>query len=255
MRKKIIAGNWKMNTDKTSAVALFNDITENYDTYGLHEKKQVVLAPPFPFLNIALDKSADYPYLYVAAQNCSEHDKGAYTGEVSAHMLASVCVKYVLVGHSERRQYFNEGDLLLLEKIKQAQRNEIIPIFCCGEPLEIRMANEHFKFIKAQLDNCIFQLNEEGIKNLVIAYEPIWAIGTGQTASPEQAQEVHAFIREELARHYSKEVADSISILYGGSVNWKNAMDLFGCADIDGGLVGGASLKADEFAEIICSIK
>lgn len=255
MRKKIIAGNWKMNMEKASAETLVDTITENYDTFGLHEKKQVVIAPPFPFLPIALDKSADYPYLYVAAQNCSEHEKGAYTGEVSAAMLASICVKYVLVGHSERRQYFNEGDLLLLEKIKQAQRNEITPIFCCGEPLEIRMANEHFKFIKAQLDNCILQLNEEEIKNLVIAYEPIWAIGTGQTASPEQAQEVHAFIREELAMRYSKEVADAISILYGGSVNGKNAMDLFSCADIDGGLVGGASLKADEFADIICSMK
>ena len=255
MRKKIIAGNWKMNADKDEAVALVNGILAQYDDYNLSDTKIVVVAAPFPYIHYCSSMFAKFPYMFAAAQNCSEHEHGAYTGEVSAKIIASLEVKYVIIGHSERRQYFHETNEVLLQKIHHAQKKDLIPIFCCGEPLEIRVQNEHFNFIKAQLDECIFQLSENELKNTVIAYEPIWAIGTGKTASPEQAQEVHAFIRNEIAEKYDKEIAEQISILYGGSVNAKNAAELFACKDIDGGLVGGASLKADEFAVIIKSMK
>ncbi len=255
MRKKIIAGNWKMNADKDEAVALVNGILAQYDDYNLSDTKIVVVASPFPYIHYCSSMFAKYPNIFAAAQNCSEHEQGAYTGEVSAKIIASLEVKYVIIGHSERRQYFHETNEVLLQKIHQAQKKDLIPVFCCGEPLEIRVQNEHFNFIKAQLDECIFQLSENELKNTVIAYEPIWAIGTGKTASPEQAQEVHAFIRNEIAEKYDKEIAEQISILYGGSVNAKNAAELFACKDIDGGLVGGASLKADEFAVIIKSMK
>lgn len=251
MRKKIIAGNWKMNATKTEAVDLVNGLLEKYNEYNTSENKIVIIASPFPYIHYCSSAFAKYPNMFAAAQNCSEHEQGAYTGEVSAKIIASLDVKYVIIGHSERRQYFNESDSILLDKIKQAQKQDLFPIFCCGESLEIRENNEHFTFIEAQLDNCIFHLSTTEIKNIVIAYEPIWAIGTGKTASPEQAQEVHAFIRNKIANKYDKDIADSISILYGGSVNAKNAAELFSCNDIDGGLVGGASLKADEFATII----
>lgn len=251
MRKKIIAGNWKMNAVKDEAVSLVNGLLAKYDEFNLSENKLVVIAAPFPYIHYCASSFAKFPFMYAAAQNCNEHEQGAYTGEVSAKIIASLDVKYVIIGHSERRQYFNETDALLLDKIKQAQKQDLIPIFCCGEPLEIRERNEHFSFIASQLENCIFHLSENEIKNIVVAYEPIWAIGTGKTASPEQAQEVHAFIRDKIAKEYSTEIAESISILYGGSVNAKNAAELFACKDIDGGLVGGASLKADEFATII----
>jgi triosephosphate isomerase len=251
MRKKIIAGNWKMNATKDEAVALLNGITEKYNEFNLSENKEVIVASPFPYIHYCSSSFAKFPYMYAAAQNCSEHEQGAYTGEVSAKIIASLDVKYVIIGHSERRQYFNETDTILLNKIKQAQKQDLIPVFCCGESLEIRENNQHFSFIASQLENCIFELSENEIKNIVIAYEPIWAIGTGKTATQEQAQEVHEFIRNELSKKYNTEIADGISILYGGSVNSKNAVELFACKDIDGGLVGGASLKADEFVTII----
>lgn len=255
-RKKIIAGNWKMNATKNEAVALVNAIITNYNDYNLSENKIVVVATPFPYIHYCAEVAfANYPFMFAAAQNCSEHEQGAFTGEVSAKIIASLSVQYVIIGHSERRQYFNETDEQLLQKIQQAQTQHLIPIFCCGEPLEIRERNEHFDFIKSQLENCIFRLDNENLKNLVIAYEPVWAIGTGKTATPEQAQEVHAFIRNAIADKYNNDVAAQISILYGGSVNAKNAAALFNCKDIDGGLVGGASLKADEFSEIIKAMK
>lgn len=254
-RKKIIAGNWKMNATKDEAVVLVNGIIERYDDYNLSSTKIVVIASPFPYIHYCSSMLAKYPNMFAAAQNCSEHEQGAYTGEVSAKIIASLDVQYVIIGHSERRQYFNESDEILLQKVKQVQQQNLTPIFCCGETLEIREKNEHFAFIKAQLENCIFHLNESEILNTVIAYEPIWAIGTGKTATPEQAQEVHAFIRNAVAEKYTHETAEDISILYGGSVNAKNAAELFSCKDIDGGLVGGASLKADEFAAIIKSMQ
>ncbi|MCB0508807.1 MAG: triose-phosphate isomerase [Bacteroidetes bacterium] len=251
MRKKIIAGNWKMNTVKEEAESLLKSISAQTATSNLSENKIVVVATPFPFIPFCVDTFSGFSHIYSAAQNCSEHEQGAYTGEVSAKMLASLNVQYVILGHSERRQYYNESDALILQKIKQAQSQQLIPIFCCGESLEIREKQQHFDFIKTQLEQCIFQLSEDEIKNLVIAYEPIWAIGTGKTATPEQAQEIHAFIRNELTKKYNETLAQEISILYGGSVNAKNAQELFACDDIDGGLVGGASLKADEFINII----
>ncbi len=254
-RKKIIAGNWKMNSTKTEAVALVNGILEKYSEFNLSENKLVVIAVPFPYLDKCSTLFNKFPFMYTAAQNCSEHEQGAYTGEVSAKMILSLDVQYVIIGHSERRQYFNETNEQLLNKIKQAQKQGLIPIFCCGESLEIRENNEHFSFIQSQLENCIFHLSQDEIKNIVVAYEPIWAIGTGKTASPAQAEEIHVFIRNEIAKKYNDEIAANISILYGGSVNGTNANELFSCENIDGGLVGGASLKIDEFVTIIKAMK
>ena len=255
MRKKIIAGNWKMNANKNEAIALVNGILEKYNEFNLSENKFVVIAVPFPYLDYCTTVFYKFPFVFSAAQNCSEYEQGAYTGEVSAKMITSFDVEYVIVGHSERRQIFNETNEQLLNKIKQAQKQDLIPIFCCGEPLEIRENNEHFSFIQSQLENCIFHLSQDEIKNIVVAYEPIWAIGTGKTASPAQAEEIHVFIRNEIAKKYNDEIAANISILYGGSVNGTNANELFSCENIDGGLVGGASLKIDEFVTIIKAMK
>lgn len=254
MRKKIIAGNWKMNALKQEAEQLINDFTKAYTTLQLSDKKEVIIAPPFPYINMVTNHLTNFPYMYCAAQNCSEHEQGAYTGEVAAKIIASCGAQYVIIGHSERRQYFNETDAILLQKIKQALQQQLTPIFCCGESLLNREQDDYLTFIKAQLDNCIFLLDENDFKKIIIAYEPIWAIGTGKTATPQQAQEIHAFIRNEIAKKYNQETAQQTSILYGGSVNAKNASDLFASADIDGGLVGGASLKAEEFIEIIKAI-
>jgi triosephosphate isomerase (TIM) len=251
MRKKIIAGNWKMNADKQEAVALVNGIISRYDEFNLSENKLALIAPPFPYIHYCSSMFAEYPFLLASAQNCSEYEQGAYTGEVSAKIIASLDVKYVIIGHSERRQYFKETEEILLKKIQQAQKQDLLPVFCCGEPLSLRESGQHFSFVRSQLENCIFLLSKEKIRNIVIAYEPIWAIGTGKTATPAQAQEMHAFIRKMIAEKYNEELSSQITILYGGSVNAKNASDLFACADIDGALVGGASLKAEEFAEII----
>ncbi len=251
MRKKIIAGNWKMNTTYEEAIALVKDIAIQENQLHLSENKIVVIAPPFPYLTECIKILNDKAHFFVAAQNCSTQDKGAYTGEVAATMLASIHTKYVIVGHSERREYFQETDTIILQKIKQALQQNITPIFCCGEPLHIRENNSHFTFIQAQLQNCIFHLSDEEIKKIVIAYEPIWAIGTGKTATPQQAQEVHCYIRNEIKNNFGATISESISILYGGSVNAKNAAELFAINDIDGGLVGGASLNATDFTTII----
>lgn len=240
-----------MNVTKNEAVALLNGITEKYNEFNLSKNKLVIIAAPFPYLDCCSTAFNKFPFMYAAAQNCSEHEQGAFTGEVSAKIIASLAVQYVIIGHSERRQFFGETNEQLLNKIKQAQKQDLNPIFCCGETLEIRENNEHFSFIQSQLENCIFHLSQDEIKNIVVAYEPIWAIGTGKTASPAQAEEIHVFIRNEISKKYNKEIANEISILYGGSVNATNANELFSCENIDGGLVGGASLKADEFVTII----
>ncbi len=244
-----------MNATKDEAVTIVNGLIANYSDYGLSENKIVVVASPFPYIHYCASMFAKFPNLVAAAQNCSEFEKGAYTGEVSAEIIASLYVEYVIIGHSERRQYFKETDEQLLLKINQAQNHNLIPIFCVGETLETRDNNKHFEFVKEQLENAIFKVNENDIKNCVIAYEPIWAIGTGVTASPAQAQEMHAFIREQVSAKFNGETAKEMSILYGGSVNAANAAELFSCADIDGALVGGASLKVDDFSTIIKAMK
>ena len=244
-----------MNATKDEAVTIVNGLIANYSDFGLSENKIVVVASPFPYIHYCASMFAKFPNLVAAAQNCSEFEKGAYTGEVSAEIITSLYVEYVIIGHSERRQYFKETDEQLLLKINQAQNHNLIPIFCVGETLETRDNNKHFEFVKEQLENAIFKVNENDIKNCVIAYEPIWAIGTGVTASPAQAQEMHAFIREQVSAKFNGETAKEMSILYGGSVNAANAAELFSCADIDGALVGGASLKVDDFSTIIKAMK
>ncbi len=252
MRLKIVAGNWKMNKTLDEAVTLASDI-ESQASRILNESK-VILCVPFPYLQPISNMVIHSSRIQVGAQNCSEHEAGAYTGEVSAAMLASMSIPYVIIGHSERRQYFGESGLLLAKKIDAALKHSLIPIFCCGEPLEVREKNEHEQLVKQQVSEALFHLDESQMKNVIIAYEPVWAIGTGKTASAQQAQDMHAVIRKHMGEKYGKEIAEGISILYGGSVNAGNAKELFACVDVDGGLVGGASLKANEFAEIIKSI-
>ena len=212
---------------------------------------RVVLCVPFPYLVSTKNQLGKNTRIEVGAQNCSEHEAGAYTGEVSAAMLRSSGIPYVILGHSERRQYFNEGGKLLAAKVDIALKYGLTPIFCCGEPLDVREKNEHEKLVKQQIDEALFHLDATAIEKVVIAYEPVWAIGTGKTASAQQAQEMHAVIRKHLASKYDTSIAANISILYGGSVNAANAKELFASEDVDGGLVGGASLKSREFTEII----
>lgn len=242
-----------MNADKQEAVALLNGLLAQYEEFGLSEHKLVMVAPPFPYIHYCASLFSEYSYMYAAAQNCSEHVQGAYTGEVSARIIASLGVNYVIIGHSERRQYFQESADMLHQKLQRAMEQELIPVFCCGEPLSVRKQGGHFDWVKVQLEDSLFKLDAEQLSTCVIAYEPVWAIGTGVTATPEQAQEMHHYIRQLLAARYA--LAGQVSILYGGSVNAGNAAELFACPDIDGGLVGGASLKAAEFAAIIRSMK
>ncbi|WKZ59693.1 MAG: triose-phosphate isomerase [Cyclobacteriaceae bacterium] len=253
MRAKIVAGNWKMNKSLEEANTLTSEIAGMVADEVRGDVK-VVLCTPFPYLLPVKKLIGEQTRIAVGAQNCSEHEAGAYTGEVSAPMLASMHIPYVILGHSERRQYFGEGGALLAKKVDVALKHNLIPIYCCGEPLEVRERNEHEVLVKQQVEESLFHLDSETIKKIVIAYEPVWAIGTGKTASAQQAQDMHAVIRKHLASKYGQPVADSISILYGGSVNAANAKELFACADVDGGLVGGASLKSREFVEIIKSI-
>lgn len=255
MRKKIVAGNWKMNLGKDDAIKLVQQITSQYNNLSLSETKQMILAPSFVLLDIINEAIKGYSFINIAAQNCSEHNVGAYTGEVAASMLESIGINYCIIGHSERRQYYYEDNDILLKKVQQALQYNIKPIFCCGEPIEIRTAETYFEYIEQQIKAVIFQLSDIDFKNIIIAYEPIWAIGTGRTASAAQAQEVHRFIRDLIAQQYNKETANQTTILYGGSVNAQNAADLFSCDDIDGALVGGASLKSNEFIEITKALK
>jgi triosephosphate isomerase len=253
MRKQIAAANWKMNLTFAQANELVDSLLQQ-DTY-VDENKIAVLGVPFPYLLTVKEKLRDKPFFYVAAQNCSDKKSGAFTGETSAEMLQSIGIEYVILGHSERREYFNESNKLLAEKINMALIYGLKPIFCCGEPLNIREAGTQNEHVKVQIAESLFHLSAEQLKLIVIAYEPIWAIGTGKTATTQQAQEMHAFIRSVLAEKYGVEVAESISILYGGSVKASNAKEIFGSKDVDGGLVGGASLVAVEFAAIINSLK
>ena len=253
MRKQIAAANWKMNLNLREASELLDEIASK--NIQLSESQEAVFAVPFPYLLLAKDKLKNSKNFFVAAQNCYTKESGAYTGEVSAPMLASCEINYVIVGHSERREYFNENNFTLSQKIDVCLKSDLKPIFCCGESLAIREGGTENEYVETQLKESLLHLDASQIKNFVIAYEPIWAIGTGKTATAEQAQEMHAHIRNILKEKYGNEVAESISILYGGSVKASNAKEIFGKPDVDGGLVGGASLKASEFVEIIHSLK
>lgn len=252
-RKKIVAGNWKMNQNLFEGKQLVNDILQKSSV--LPENVEVIIAPPFTQLELAAAQIKDTPGFYLAAQNCHQEKAGAYTGEVSAYMLKSVGVEYVILGHSERRQYFGENEALLAQKTDAALTAELKVIFCVGEPLEVRDANGQNELVKNQIIGGLFHLSAEQFENIVVAYEPVWAIGTGRTATAEQAQDMHAFIRSVIAEQYGTEMAEATIILYGGSCNPTNAPSLFACPDVDGGLIGGASLKAADFDGIIQAAK
>lgn len=252
MRRKIAAANWKMNLTYQQAEKLLSEILSAKISLAPHQ--QVIFAVPFPYLIMAKSEVADEKGYAIAAQNCSDKKSGAYTGEVSAEMLNSIGIKYCIIGHSERREYFGETNQMLADKLNILLQHEITPLFCCGEALSVREENRQNEFVKTQLEESLFHLSEDDIRKVVIAYEPIWAIGTGRTATAQQAQEIHAYIRSVLAKKYGAAVADDISILYGGSVKGSNAAELFNSPDVDGGLVGGASLMAQDFIEIIKSL-
>ncbi|WP_295811342.1 triose-phosphate isomerase [uncultured Apibacter sp.] len=250
MRKKIVAGNWKMNKTLPEAKALLAEIDSFIQSNS--PKCEVIVGIPFIYLENA---KANHKNLNVYSEDISEHKSGAYTGEISAEMLKSIQVDGAIIGHSERRQYHNETDEQIGAKVKIALDNGLTPIFCNGELLEERKAGKHFDVVKRQTEVALFNLTAEEIIKVVIAYEPVWAIGTGETATPEQAQEIHAYIRSLIADKYGKEVADSVSILYGGSVKPANAKEIFSKPDVDGGLIGGASLNVNDFGSLINTYK
>lgn len=249
MRKKIVAANWKMNLNLTEGAALVSDICKSLPV--LAENVQVLIAPPFINLTSIAAQLSGVSNVYLASQNCHQESLGAYTGEIAASMLSAAGVAYVIIGHSERRQYFAESNELLSQKANQVLSNNMQVVFCCGESLEVRDADAQNDFVTRQLEEGIFHLTAEQFRNVVIAYEPIWAIGTGRTATTAQAQDMHAHIRTVLTMKYGSDVANDTSILYGGSCKPSNAAELFSCPDVDGGLIGGASLKADEFLAIV----
>lgn len=249
MRKNIVAGNWKMNTTVAEGVQLAKEVNEAVGAAG-ELKCDVVIGVPFTHLTAVKDV-IDIEKVGLSAENCANKEKGAYTGEVSAAMVASTGANYVILGHSERREYYNETPEILKEKVDLALANGLKIIFCCGESLELRNAGTYEEFIKAELKDSLFHLSAEEFANIVIAYEPIWAIGTGVTATSDQAEEVHAFIRSFLAEKYGETVANDTTILYGGSCKPTNAPELFAKPNIDGGLIGGASLKAADFMGIV----
>lgn len=248
MRKNIVAGNWKMNKNLQEGVALATALNE-----ALKDKSilcEVVIGTPFIHL-ASVASAVDTTKIGVAAQNCADKASGAYTGEVSAEMIASTGAQYVILGHSERRAYYHETAEILKEKVVLALANGLTPIFCMGEVLAEREADKHFEVVKSQIEASLFELTPEDFGKIVLAYEPVWAIGTGKTATADQAQEIHAFIRQTVAAKYGQEIADNTSILYGGSANASNAKELFSNPDVDGGLIGGASLGVDKFMPII----
>lgn len=253
MRKQIAAANWKMNCTYQQAEILLDDILGANITLSAHQ--QTIFAVPFPYLIMAKSEVEDEAGYSVSAQNCYNKKSGAFTGEVSVEMLQSIGIQYCVLGHSERREYFSESNAMLAEKLNLCLEFNITPIFCCGEPLNIREAGTQNSFVETQLEESLFHLSDSQIQKIVIAYEPIWAIGTGKTATSAQAQEMHAHLRSVLAKKFGNAVANNISILYGGSVKANNAKEIFSQPDVDGGLVGGASLNAEEFATIIRSLK
>jgi len=246
MRKNIVAGNWKMNNDLVQTESLISDLKSQTRT----SNAEVMIAPTYINLWHAFEATRQSD-IEVIAQNMHFAENGAYTGEISASMLKGVGVNTVILGHSERREYFNETDALLAKKVDAALANDIRVIFCFGEELADRKSGNHENVVESQIKNALFHLEASVYKNIVLAYEPVWAIGTGETASPEQAQDMHAFIRKTLADKYGSQVADSVSILYGGSVKPANAQEIFSKPDVDGGLIGGAALNAEDFFAIV----
>lgn len=250
MRQKIVAGNWKMNKNAEETEDLINELIQKLPT---DSKAKVIIAPTFINLASAVDHT-EFTDIEVAAQNMHQAEGGAFTGEISADMLKSVGVNTVIIGHSERRAYFHETDALLANKVETALKHDMKIIFCFGEELKDRSSNSHFNIVEGQLRDGLFNLPESAWKNIILAYEPVWAIGTGETATPEQAQEMHEFIRETIRKQYGSNVADGVSILYGGSVKPDNAKEIFSKPDVDGGLIGGAALKSDDFVAIVNGI-
>ena len=245
-RKKIVAGNWKMNNDLSETEALLGGLKKQV----IPENVTVMVAPAFTNLYPAFE-SVREDAIEVVAQNMHQASNGAFTGEVSAAMLLSVGIRTVILGHSERRQYFHEGSKILSEKVNTALDNKMTVIFCFGEGLEDRKSENHFEIVKQQLEGGLFHISEENWSSIVLAYETVWAIGTGETATPEQAQEMHAYIRTLISENYNAKIADGVSILYGGSVKPGNAKEIFGKKDVDGGLIGGAALKCEDFMAIV----
>lgn len=252
MRNKIVAGNWKMNLGLSEGAQLVSGVLEGLPQ--LKENCKVIFAPPYLHLAQTVSQIQNADNVSVAAQNCHHEASGAYTGEISAVMLKSAEVPYVIIGHSERREYNHETDQLLAKKVDAALAAGLKVIFCCGEPLEVRDANTQNDYVGSQIQAGLFHLSTEQLAQIAIAYEPIWAIGTGRTASSQQAQDMHAHIRSILAGKYGQEAANNTSILYGGSCKPSNAEELFACPDVDGGLIGGASLKAEDFLGIITAM-
>ena len=252
MRTKIVAGNWKMNNDKKESKKLIKDLKKSLKKEKL-KNTRVIVAPTFVNLSSSI-KTAKKSKIEVVAQNMHQAKNGAYTGEISADMLKAIGIETVILGHSERRTYFNETDESLAAKVDAILENDLETIFCFGELLEDRKSENHFAVVESQVSNALFHLGADAWKSIILAYEPVWAIGTGETASAEQAQEMHAFIRSIIEKKYNKEVADAVSILYGGSVKPANAEEIFSKPDVDGGLIGGAALNVDDFTGIIKAI-
>jgi triosephosphate isomerase (TIM) len=250
MRQKIVAGNWKMNKNAEETEDLLNDLI---DKLHIDKEVQLIVAPTFINLVSAVDH-LEFTNIQVAAQNMHQAENGAYTGEISADMLKSIGVNTVILGHSERRAIFHETDSIIAYKVDTALKHEMRIIFCFGEELKDRQDKQHFNVVENQLRDGLFQIDKSSWGNIVLAYEPVWAIGTGETASPEQAQEMHEFIRETVRKAFGSDVAEDVSILYGGSVKPDNAKEIFSKPDVDGGLIGGAALKADDFAAIVNAI-
>ncbi|MFY7743691.1 MAG: triose-phosphate isomerase [Flavobacterium sp.] len=250
MRQKIVAGNWKMHKNAEETEDLLNELIDKIPT---DLEQRVIVAPTFVNLSAAADH-LEFTSIEVAAQNMHQAEGGAFTGEISAGMLESVGVRIVILGHSERRAYFHETDALLAAKVDTALKHEMEVIFCFGEELKDRQAGQHFNVVENQLKDGLFHLEASAWKNIILAYEPVWAIGTGETASPEQAQEMHEFIRDIIRKNYGNTVAEDVSILYGGSVKPENAAEIFSKPDVDGGLIGGAALKSDDFTKIVLAI-
>lgn len=247
MRKKIAAANWKMNLNMSDALHLTHEVLKGY--HAVARNCEIIFAPSYLYLGYIAGLTKGNAAVHVAAQDCSAHSHGAFTGEVSAQQIKSAGATHVIIGHSERRTYHQEQNAVLNQKIKQALSHELKIIFCCGETLQQRHAAEHFSTVKLQLEETVFQSVQKDLSRLIIAYEPVWAIGTGVNATAAQAQEMHRFIRDEMKNQFGTE-AENVSILYGGSCNEKNAAELFSQPDIDGGLIGGASLKAESFLAI-----
>lgn len=248
MRKKIVAGNWKMNLDYSEGISLFSEIVNMVRDEKKGDQIAVICAP---YIHINSLSQLGAGIVKIGAQNCHQNESGAFTGEISAKMVKSTGCEYVIIGHSERRQYFAETDELLAAKTAIALQNNLTPLFCIGETLDERNNGSYYQVLESQLENGIFNLSAEDFSKVVLAYEPVWAIGTGLTASPEQAQDIHAFIRAKIDAKYGMNIADDTTILYGGSCNPKNAAELFAQPDIDGGLIGGASLKSRDFVDIV----